>query len=40
MIIGIIVFEVMVVIGMIYNHYAGYVKLVKKQNRRTNPNVI
>lgn len=40
MIVGVIIFEVIVVMGMVYNHYAGYVKMVKRGAKRSNPNVI
>jgi hypothetical protein len=40
MIVGVIIFEVVMVVGIVYNHYASYVKMVKKGARRSNPNVI
>jgi hypothetical protein len=39
-IIGIIIFEVVVLVGVAYNHYAAHVKIVKKGVRRSNPNVV
>jgi hypothetical protein len=39
-IIGIIIFEVVMLVGMGYNHYAAHIKIVKKGVRRSNPNVV